>query len=105
MNERFLKTAQEYFEHDYVPHIGGVSLLTGALVWFYATDITRVFKVKPVFQEQANICLNLHFQHTAYRLGYQQGTGDAPISGPLEDTRVIRFMDGYLSQVFPRAVF
>lgn len=46
VNERLLKGAQEYFEHQYVPYIGGASLLTGALVWFYATDISRVLKVK-----------------------------------------------------------
>ena len=43
--ERLLKLAQEYFEHDYAPYVGGASLLAGAAVWFYATDISRVFKV------------------------------------------------------------
>jgi hypothetical protein len=43
--ERLLKLAQEYFEHEYAPYVGGASLLAGAAVWFYATDISRVFKV------------------------------------------------------------
>lgn len=46
--ERLLKVAREYFEHEYAPYIGGASLLTGAVVWFYATDISRAFKVSPV---------------------------------------------------------
>lgn len=47
--ERLLKAAQECFELEYAPYVGSASLLTGALVWFYATDISRVLKVNPVF--------------------------------------------------------
>ena len=50
--ERLLKGVQEYFEHEYTPYVGGASLLTGAVVWFYATDISRVLKVCVVSQWQ-----------------------------------------------------
>lgn len=50
--ERLLKGVQEYFEHEYAPYVGGASLLTGAVVWFYATDISRVLKVCVVSQWQ-----------------------------------------------------
>jgi hypothetical protein len=43
--ERLLKIAQEYYEHEYAPYVGGASLLAGAVVWFYATDLSRAFKV------------------------------------------------------------
>ena len=43
--ERLLKVSQEYFEHEYAPYFGGATLLAGAVAWFYATDISRVFKV------------------------------------------------------------
>jgi len=43
--DRLLKIAQEYFEHEYAPYVGGTSLLAGAVVWFYATDISRALKV------------------------------------------------------------
>ena len=46
--ERLLKIVQEYSEHEYAPYAGGASLLAGAAVWFYATDITRVLKVSLV---------------------------------------------------------
>lgn len=46
--EHLLKVAQEYFEHEYAPYVGGASLLAGAAVWFYATDISRIVKVSPV---------------------------------------------------------
>ena len=43
--ERLLKSAQEYFDHEHAPYVGGATLLAGAVVWFYATDINRVLKV------------------------------------------------------------
>jgi hypothetical protein len=43
--ERLLKVAQECLEHKHAPYVGGASLLTGAALWFYATDISRVIKV------------------------------------------------------------
>jgi len=46
--ERLLKIVQEYSEHEYAPFVGGASLLAGAVVWFYATDISRAFKVSLV---------------------------------------------------------
>ena len=49
--ERLLKVAQEHFECEYASYIGGASLLTAALVWFYATDISRALRVNPVFQQ------------------------------------------------------
>lgn len=48
--DRLLKVAQEYFEHECAPYVGGASFLAGAAVWFYATDISRVFKVSFVSQ-------------------------------------------------------
>jgi len=46
--ERLLKIVQEYSEHEYAPYVGGASLLAGAAVWFYATDISRVLKVSSI---------------------------------------------------------
>ena len=92
--ERLLKIAQEYSEHEYAPYAGGATLLAGAVVWFYATDISRVFKVSLIPQFVNKLLSHPSFQHTAYRLGYQQKLGKAPVPGPLEDTRIIRFMDG-----------
>ena len=43
--DRLLKLVHECVEHEYAPYIGGASFLTGAVVWFYATDISRVLKV------------------------------------------------------------
>jgi len=48
--DRLLKIAQEYFEHEYASYFGGTSLLAGAVVWFYATDISRAFKVNSLSQ-------------------------------------------------------
>ena len=97
--DRLLKIAQEYFEHEYAPYVGGVSLLVGAVVWFYATDVNRVIKVSLVSQRRTCFCFDLRFQHTAYRAGYQRKSGKAPIPGPLEDTRITRFMDGCVSNL------
>ena len=44
--ERVLKTAQACFEHEHASYFGGAFLLAGAGVWFYATDISRVLKVR-----------------------------------------------------------
>jgi len=46
--ERILKIVQEYSEREYAPYVGGASLLAGAVVWFYATDISRALKVSLV---------------------------------------------------------
>ena len=46
--QRLLKIAQEYFDHEYAPYVGGASLLTGAVAWFYATDLNRALMVSLV---------------------------------------------------------
>jgi hypothetical protein len=43
--DQLLRLAQKYVEHERAPYVGGASLLVGVAVWFYATDISRVFKV------------------------------------------------------------
>ena len=46
--ERLLKIVQDYSEHEFAPYVGSASLLAGAVVWFYATDISRALKVSLV---------------------------------------------------------
>ena len=43
--DRLLKLAQACFEREHASYLGGAFLLAGAGVWFYATDISRAFKV------------------------------------------------------------
>ena len=59
--EQLLKIAQEYSEHEYAPFVGGASLLAGAVVWFYATDLSRALKVSLVETDVLRFVLTFCF--------------------------------------------
>ena len=59
--EQLLRFAREYSEHEYARYVGGVSLLAGAAVWFYATDISRALKVSSVKPAGPTLLLTYFF--------------------------------------------